>query len=89
MELIRELMQLTELADPAQAGDPEADAAIADINKKFGVGSQQANDQIARWKQQRLRQVSPRIRSLLQQKERMIQQIDAQIARERAKGSDA
>jgi len=87
MELIRELMLLTELDDPAQNGDPEADTAIADINKKYGAGSQQANDQIARWKQQRLTQVSPRIRSLLQQKERMIQQIDAQIARERAKGS--
>lgn len=87
MELIRELMLLSELADPSQTTDVEADQAIADINKKFGAGSQQANDQIARWKQQRLTQVSPRIRALLQQKERMIQQIDAQIAREREKGT--
>lgn len=87
MELIRELMLLSELADPSQTSDVEADTAIADINKKYGAGSQQAQDQIARWKQQRLKNVSPRIRSLLQQKERMIQQIDAQIARERERGA--
>lgn len=87
MELIRELMLLSELADPTQTTDVEADQAVADINKKYGAGSRQAQDQIARWKQQRLKNVSPRIRSLLQQKERMIQQIDAQIARERERGS--
>ena len=87
MELIRELMLLSELADPSQTSDVEADTAIADINKKYGAGSQQAQDQITRWKQQRLKNVSPRIRSLLQQKERMIQQIDAQIARERERGA--
>lgn len=86
MNLIKELMQLSEDTQQA-AGDPEADAAIADINKKYGAGSDQAKEQIDRWKKQRLNQVSPRIRALLQQKERMIQQIDAQIARERERGT--
>lgn len=78
-------MELRE--DQQPAGDPEADQAIADINRKYGAGSDQAREQIDRWKKARLTQVTPRIRALLMQKERMNQQIDAQIAREREKGT--
>ncbi len=84
MEFLRQLLELA----PDQQGDPEEDQAVADINRKFGAGSDQAKQEIDKWKQQRLNQVSPRIKALLQQKERMIQQIDAQIARERQRSTN-
>lgn len=84
MEFLRQLLELA----PDQQGDTEEDQAVADINRKFGAGSDQAKQEIDKWKQQRLNQVSPRIKALLQQKERMIQQIDAQIARERQRSTN-
>lgn len=80
MDLLKELL---ELSQPEQ-GDPEMDQAIADIQRRYGQDPERARAEIDKWKRARLQRVDPKTRALLLQKERMTQQLDAQLARQRA-----
>lgn len=87
MDLLKELLEY----DQAQGapGDPEQAQAVADIQRRFSRDPARAQLEIERWKKERMRRVDPRTRALLQQKERMTQQIDKQIDRQRQAQSPA
>lgn len=80
MDLIKELLEFNAQQD---AGDPEMDQAVADITRRYGRDRERARAEIEKWKRERLHRVDPRTRALLQQKERMNQQLNAQIQRQR------
>lgn len=79
MDLLKELLEFNN----QEAGDPEMDQAIADIQRRYGQDRERAQAEIEKWKRARLQRVDPKTRALLLQKERQAKQIDAQLQRQR------
>lgn len=71
------------LLEFSETGDPALDQQIQDIRRKYSGNPDAAQQQIDRLKQQRMQQVSSRLRTLMLRKQQFNDQIDKQIDQER------